>query len=168
MKVGRRPLAKVPALVAAGFLSLAVIAGCGKEEAKAPPNPNAATGVPNPGGWPTPGGGPVEVPAQFVAARKTFDRTCAKCHSTDPGGGGFPGGGPPGPDKGFKGFGGKGMMKGPSLAKVGADPSHTRDWLMAYMRDPRAHNPKGRMPSFDGKLSEDDLGALADYLGSLK
>src|SRR5207253_9012056 len=120
MMVGGRSGAKGPALVAAGFLALVVVAGCAKDESKAPPpNPNAATGVPNPVS-----GAPVEVPAQFVAARKTFDRTCAKCHSTDPGagfgGGGFPGG-PAGPDKGFKGFGGGKGMKGPSLARVGAD-----------------------------------------------
>src|SRR5438445_5730605 len=109
------------ALTGAGFMVLAlfVTAGCGKEDPgkNSPPNPDAATERPNF----APGGTPREVPPQFVAARKTFDRTCAKCHSTEPGGG-FPGGGfaggPPGADKGFKGFGGKGMMKGPSLAKV--------------------------------------------------
>jgi cbb3-type cytochrome oxidase cytochrome c subunit len=74
--------------------------------------------------------------------------------------------GPPGFKGGPGGFKGK-MSKGPNLAKVGANPEHTRDWLIAYIRDPKAVNPKSRMPK-QANLSEDQLGALADYLGSLK
>jgi cbb3-type cytochrome oxidase cytochrome c subunit len=59
-------------------------------------------------------------------------------------------------------------MKGPDLARVGADPSHTRQWLMDTIRDPQAQDRRARMPRFEGKLSEGDLLALADYLASLK
>jgi mono/diheme cytochrome c family protein len=142
-----------PQVIGSLMLGLLMVVGCGKKDRDAPadsaaPGPNANPAAP-------------PVPAQFVAARKTFDMNCAKCHSTDPAGGGFPGG-----RKGPGGFKGK-MSKGPNLAKVGANPEHTRDWFIRYIRDPKSVNPKSRMPK-QGKLSESDLGALADYLGSLK
>jgi cytochrome c oxidase subunit 2 len=58
--------------------------------------------------------------------------------------------------------------KGPNLAKVGADPAHTREWLADHVRDPQKHKPQSRMPKFAGKIKEEDLQALADYLSSLK
>jgi mono/diheme cytochrome c family protein len=155
-----------PQVIGAVMLGLLVVVGCGKKGGDAPadepaPGPNA-----NPGAS--------AVPAQFVAARKTFDANCAKCHSTDPAGGGFPGGGFPGGGKGPPGFkGGPGgfkgkMSKGPNLAKAGASPEHTREWFVAYIRDPQSVKAKSRMPRFEGKLDEGQLGALADYLVSLK
>lgn len=152
-----------PTFLILGLAALITVAGCGQTDsassAKAPmPNP-----IPNPEP-PISNAIPaaVEVPAQFTAARKVFDTHCNRCHSTQPGVGGGPGA--PGFGGGPKGM----MMKGPNLAKVGADPKHTRDWFIAFIRDPRSQNPMGRMPKFDGKISDGDLGALADYLGSLK
>ncbi len=57
---------------------------------------------------------------------------------------------------------------GPDLAKVGADETHTREWLIGYIRSPKDQNPQSKMPPFEGKLSEDDLSKLADYLVTLK
>jgi cbb3-type cytochrome oxidase cytochrome c subunit len=61
-----------------------------------------------------------------------------------------------------------GGRRGPNLAKVGADPVHTREWLMVYIRDPKSKKPDSRMPPFGNQINDDDLGALADYLASLK
>lgn len=153
-----------PTFLILGLAALITVTGCGQTDsassAKAPapnPIPNPSPPMPNA----TPGAAEAPVPAQFASARKVFDTHCNRCHTTQPGGGQGPGG---------PGFGGpKGMMmKGPNLAKVGADPKHTREWFVAFIRDPRSQTPKGRMPKFEGKISDSDLGALADYLGSLK
>jgi cbb3-type cytochrome oxidase cytochrome c subunit len=60
------------------------------------------------------------------------------------------------------------MQKGPDLGKVGADPTHTPQWLAEHVRNPKIHKPQSRMPSYAGKIKEEDLLALADYLASLK
>jgi mono/diheme cytochrome c family protein len=125
----------------------------------------------------------------FAAGKKVFaDQNCARCHSGG-GAGGTPMGGPPGaggppgrggpmaggppPDGPPPGAGGPppgrgGGGRGPDLAHVGRDPNHTVEWLMGYVRNPRATKPDSRMPSFESKISEDDLRALAEYLASLK
>jgi mono/diheme cytochrome c family protein len=75
---------------------------------------------------------------------------CTRCHSI---GGGEQGGG------------GRGRKK--DLAHVGA--AHTVDWLKGFIRNPKAHKPNIRMPAYDeSKIKEEDLGALAEYLASLK
>ncbi len=79
-----------------------------------------------------------------------------------PGAGGPPPGGP-GPG-GFRGM----MPRGPDLGKVGANPDHTVEWLVAFIKNPKASKPQSRMPEFGTKLSDDDLKALAEYLASLK
>lgn len=60
------------------------------------------------------------------------------------------------------------MGRGPDLAKVGADPNHSKDWLEAYIRNPKSKKEDSRMPGFEGKLSQDDLTKLIDYLASLQ
>ncbi len=57
---------------------------------------------------------------------------------------------------------------GPDLGKVGGDPTHTVDWLMEHIRKPKSHKPNSRMPPFEGKIRENELRALAEYLASLK
>jgi Ca2+-binding EF-hand superfamily protein len=59
-------------------------------------------------------------------------------------------------------------VKGPDLGNVGQDPAHTVAWFKAQIRSPKSHKPKARMPSFEGKINDDDLNALAEYLTSLK
>jgi mono/diheme cytochrome c family protein len=93
---------------------------------------------------------------QVAAGRQVFEaNNCARCHAIG-GAGGSDGGGP------------RGRMRGPDLASVGRDPAHTVDWLMEYVRNPLTHKPDARMPAFDGKISDSDLRALAEYLASLK
>ena len=60
------------------------------------------------------------------------------------------------------------MAKGPDLGKLGADAAHTPQWLADHVRNPKAHKPQSRMPAYAGKIPEEDLIALADYLASLK
>jgi mono/diheme cytochrome c family protein len=85
------------------------------------------------------------------AAVASFRANCARCHSA---GGDSPGGG----------RGGRGQ--GPNLSRVGA--KRTADWLLDHIRNPTVHNPSSRMPSFEGKISEDELRSLAEYLAGLK
>src|SRR5262249_8740540 len=67
------------------------------------------------------------------------------------------------------GGGGRGGSRGPDLGSVGRDPTHTVEWLMAFIRDPKSQKPDARMPRFDdSKLSQQELRALAEYLASLK
>jgi mono/diheme cytochrome c family protein len=78
---------------------------------------------------------------------------CSRCHSVGGGGGG-----------GMRGRG----LRGPDLSRVGAKPSRTVDWLAEQIRNPQSHRPDSRMPGYAGKISEDDIHALAVYLASLK
>ena len=57
---------------------------------------------------------------------------------------------------------------GPDLSRTGAAASHTPDWLVAHVKDPKTHNPGSRMPGFAGKISDKDLLALGAYLAGLK
>jgi mono/diheme cytochrome c family protein len=159
----RRPPTRVvvPVLVGLYLLASIALAGCNKLSF------STTSETPAPGGS-----------DQASAGKKLFDANCMKCHSVSaaPSGGPGPGGpgpggprpggpgGPGGPGPGGPGGGGK----GPSLAKVGADPTHTRDWLADHVRDPQKHKPNSRMPKFAEKLKDEDILTLADYLASLK
>jgi cbb3-type cytochrome oxidase cytochrome c subunit len=37
------------------------------------------------------------------------------------------------------------------------ETAHTAEWLMNYVRDPKAVKPNSKMPPFQGKISEEDL-----------
>jgi mono/diheme cytochrome c family protein len=149
----------VPVLVGVCLLTWLALTGC-----------NKATTTTSEG--PAPGGS-----EQFADAKTVFGANCAKCHSVGaqgPGGGNSGGPGPGGPGPGGPGPGGPGPgwpgggNRGPSLAKVGAEPTHTRDWLADHIRDPQKHKANSRMPKFGGKLKDSDINALAEYLASLK
>jgi cbb3-type cytochrome oxidase cytochrome c subunit len=58
------------------------------------------------------------------------------------------------------------MPRAPDLTHVGK--AHPSDWLIEHVRDPKIHKRESRMPAFKGKISDDDLTALGDYLASLK
>ena len=61
------------------------------------------------------------------------------------------------------------MRRPPDLSKVGADPEHTVEWLMAHVRNPKTHKPESTMPPYDeNKINDNDLRALAEFLASLK
>lgn len=61
---------------------------------------------------------------------------------------------------------GQGGRQGPDLTHAGA--SHDAKWLADHVKDPKAHKPGSRMPSFQGRISDADLTALGEYLASLK
>ncbi|MFL5243911.1 MAG: c-type cytochrome [Gemmataceae bacterium] len=161
------------AIVVAGLLLITAIAGCKKASTES----SAQTGVsgfgPNAGGSgdtsPDPADAALRGP--FAAGRKVFNANgCAKCHTVGKANASAMAGGPPGGQgPGSFGPGGRGgMQKGPDLGKVGADPMHSPQWLAEHVRNPKTHKPQSRMPSYAGKIKEEDLLALADYLASLK
>jgi cytochrome c oxidase subunit 2 len=83
--------------------------------------------------------------AQVAAGKKVYDSThCAGCHA-------------------ISGTGGKG---GPELTHTGA--KHNAAWLADEVKNPKGHNPGGRMPAYQDKLSVTDVKSLAAYLASLK
>ena len=118
----------LPVVVMLVLSALIAVAGCGDKKDATP----------------TPQG-----PAQFTAARKTFDTHCAKCHT-------------------INAAAGEPKKKAPDLGKVAALPEHTRDWIADYIRDPRSKKAEAKMPKFADKLSAEDIGALADYLATMK
>jgi mono/diheme cytochrome c family protein len=104
-----------------------------------------------------------------AAGKKVFVANgCFRCHNI----GSI--GAPPAPSPGFPpgpggpGGPGRGGNRGPDLAKIGSNPEHTVDWLVEFIRKPQSKKAKARMPAFEGKISEPDLRALAEYLASLK
>ncbi len=129
----------------------------------------------------------------FAAGKKVFVANgCFRCHAINgvrvrgAGGPGGPGGPPPG-DRGDRGPGdrgpggpdgpppdrsgprrGPGGGRAPDLGKVGGEPEHTVDWLMDFIRNPKSKKANAKMPPFDGKIKDDDLRAMAEYLESLK
>jgi mono/diheme cytochrome c family protein len=85
--------------------------------------------------------------ALIAAGKTTFDANgCGRCHA----------------------MGGQVGGRAPDLTHVGADPSHTPQWLAQHVKNPRSQNPSARMPAFEGKISDQDLLALGTYLASLK
>ena len=84
-----------------------------------------------------------------------------------PGGPGAQGGPPGGPPGGPGGRGPGGFSRPPDLGKVGADPEHTVEWLVAFIRDPKSKKPDARMPPYAEKIKDEDLQALAEFLASL-
>jgi mono/diheme cytochrome c family protein len=136
----------VPIGVAAVFVVIALTAGC---EKKTPP-PSGGAAPPGPTTPPNAGGTPSS------PGRGVFEtQGCLRCHTVNAPDGGV------GREKG-------GKNKGPDLGKVGADPAHTKDWLAAYIRDPKSQNPMAHMPPHAGKINEEDLAKLTDYLAGLK
>lgn len=159
----------------AGLGFIVFLIGCQPTSAPQPPGP--AAGSPGASIGPRPSGptagvpGAPTAPAGFdvdsgpdAAGKKVFVANgCFRCHAINgvrgSGGPGGPGalGRPPG-------RGGR----GPDLGKVGTDESHTASWLMEYVRNPKSKKADSRMPPFGGKIKDDDLTALADYLAGLK
>lgn len=83
----------------------------------------------------------------------TYDQHCAQCHAQA--------GQPGGP--------GVGGSRGPNLAKIGAEPGRTAEYLAAYIRDPRsAKSGTKLMPAFGDKLSDAQIKELAEWLAARK
>ena len=87
--------------------------------------------APGAGGSAVPGGGS----GGSSLGRQVFEANCMRCHATGGGAGG-----------------GRGRNRGPDLARVGQDPTHTVEWLMAFIRDPESRKPGARMPGFFATL----------------
>lgn len=60
---------------------------------------------------------------------------------------------------------GVGGQLGPDLTKVGSRRNKT--WIEEQIKNPKSHNPDSMMPSF-ARVSDKDMGDLADYLSGLK
>ena len=124
-------------------MSVVLGAGCNK-------NADAPAPAASPGPYPATAAGPTpSSPGEAV-----FQTHCSKCHTTTG----------PAPVSELP----KGKTEKLDLAGLGADPAHTREWLVAFVKDPRSQRPGARMPKFGGKIGDDDLEKLADYLLSLK
>ena len=78
------------------------------------------------------------------------NRGCQGCHLLDPGA--------------RRDLVGTYRQFGPNLAGVGSKDS--REWIDAWVRDPKAWNPKTKMPNL--RLSEEDALDLAEYLSQQK
>ncbi len=75
-----------------------------------------------------------------------YTQSCAKCH----------------------GERGEGKSVNPPLIGISAQPQRTVQDLVAIMNNPRSYNLEPRMPSFAGKLSEDEKLAIAEWIASLR
>jgi mono/diheme cytochrome c family protein len=79
----------------------------------------------------------------------TYDQHCARCHAQA--------GQPGGP--------GVGMSKGPNLTDIPNRPGRTKEWLAAYIRDPKSVKPDTKMmPAFGDKLTDAQINELAEWL----
>ena len=162
------PRARVLPLLAG--LGLLALFGCKKNTDPTPitPPPGMVPPMPMPVGQFDTESGP------HAAGKKVFVASgCFRCHTINnvrgPVGPGMPGAGGPMPPMppmppGFPGRPGR----GPDLGKVGADETHTVEWLQEYIRDPRQKKPDSKMPPVGKKIKDADLRALAEYLASLK
>ena len=83
-----------------------------------------------------------EVPANTVTAAAVFARHCIGCHVID----------------------GDGGSDGPELSKIGA--KHDQPTLRRWIADPESVNPDAEMPSFQKRLSPEELDAIAAYLAN--
>jgi mono/diheme cytochrome c family protein len=91
------------------------------------------------------GPNPTPNPSGGGSGAQIFAQLCSKCHATQ---------------AGKKG-------KAPNLAGIGSKPEKNVDWIEAHVKNPKTHNPRSRMPAFEGKISDADLKTLADYLKTL-
>jgi mono/diheme cytochrome c family protein len=82
--------------------------------------------------------------AQTEAAATVYARYCVGCHVID----------------------GEGGTDGPDLSRIGA--KHDLKYLERLIADPEAVNPDAEMPSFDSRLTDSELNAIAAFLASRK
>src|SRR5262249_10313007 len=120
----------------------------GRPTDQAPPARQAAGPTGNSSSGATAGGGATGSD-EFAAAKRVFAQNCSRCHSV-------------GEDASAGGMGRKRDLSG-----VGA--AHDVDYFMRFIRNPAATKRGSRgMPAFDGRLSQADIRAVAQYLASLK
>ncbi|HZO87345.1 MAG TPA: cytochrome c [Chthonomonadaceae bacterium] len=125
---------------------LLVLAGCSKNEQNTSAGEQSAPAAPR-STQSAPASAPTGSTDLVSAGKAVYDANgCARCHA----------------------IGGAGGRMGPDLSKVGAEPTHTPEWLVQHVKNPKSQNPASRMPPFEGKISDKDLLALGAYLASLK
>jgi ubiquinol-cytochrome c reductase cytochrome b subunit len=90
------------------------------------------------------GGTPPQVTAEVATASMVFGRFCATCHTID----------------------GEGGTAGPDLTHEGT--KHDAKWLKDWISDPESVDPAANMPSFAGRLNDQQLQAIAAYLAARK
>jgi ubiquinol-cytochrome c reductase cytochrome b subunit len=83
-----------------------------------------------------------DVPPSTMTAAAVFARHCIGCHVID----------------------GDGGTDGPELSKIGA--KHDQPTLRRWIADPESVNPDAEMPSFQKRLTPEELDAIAAYLAS--
>ena len=98
----------------------------------------AALSVPSLRSAPSAGGASAPPP-------EAYSRNCARCH---------------GPH-------GEGRSIYPQLVGVSARPRRTTDDIVAIINNPASYGLDRRMPSFAGKLSEEEKRAIAEWVASL-
>lgn len=124
-----------------GLVAVGIVVGCGKPGPTTPDSPPVVVGDPNAAARPKTG-------------NAVFDQHCLKCHAATP------------PSEAVGGP--KGKMGGPNLSKVAADPEHTPEWLTEHVKNPQQHKPMSRMPKFEGKLSDEEIKSVVEYMAKLK
>ncbi len=88
----------------------------------------------------------------LTGPKGTYAQHCASCHAQA--------GEPGGPSLG--------SSKGPSLTHVGSEPGRTVTWLADYIRDPKSKRKDAKMDGFEGKLTAEEIRALAELLAAQK
>lgn len=61
---------------------------------------------------------------------------------------------------------GAGKEIGPDLTNIAV--KHDRAWFISNLKNPQEYAPESAMPALEGKVSEKDLGKVADYLLTLR
>ncbi len=61
-----------------------------------------------------------------------------------------------------------GSRKAPDLSHIGSDPTHTAGWIAEYASNPKSKDAGSMMPPQQGKVSSEDLQAIAVYLANRK
>ena len=89
---------------------------------------------------------PPKLPADTRLAEDVFATRCIGCHT-------------------IEGDGGK---EGPDLTHAAKKPDHTADWFVKWITDPSAVNPDAEMPPLGGKLTDQEMQAIANYLAARK
>jgi len=84
--------------------------------------------------------------AELPTGNAVFDKNCHGCHSVA--------------------ADGKAKKKGPNLSKAGT--THDAEWLDEHVKNPKAHMPGSNMPAFAGKLSDEEIKNVAEFLAAMK
>lgn len=91
-------------------------------------------------------------PSALTGPKAAYAQHCATCHAQA---------GEPGGPK-------LGSSKGTDLSHIGSKRDRTVEWIAEYIRDPKSQRSDARMPGFEGKLTVEEIRALAELLAAQK